>query len=51
MQASLESAFPEARTRHDTFTTLRYPSISSFEAQNIGRNGATLSATIARLAG
>ena len=47
VQASLESAFPEARTRYDTFTTLRYPSISSFEAQNIGRNGATLSATIA----
>ena len=47
VQASLDSTFPEARTRYDTFTTMRYPSISSFEAQNIGRNGATLSATIA----
>ena len=47
MQASLESAFPTARTRYDTFTTPRYPSIASIEAENIGRNGATVSATIA----
>ena len=47
VQASLESTFPTARTRYDTFTTLRYPSIASFEAENISRNGATVSATIA----
>ena len=32
VQASLESTFPTARTRYDTFTTLRYPSIASLEA-------------------
>ena len=47
VQASLESAFPAARTGYDTFTTLRYPSISSIESENIGRNGATVSATVA----
>ena len=47
VQVSLESTFPAARTRYDTFTTLRYPSIASFEAENISRNGATVSATIA----
>ncbi|MCY4577419.1 MAG: fibronectin type III domain-containing protein, partial [Chloroflexi bacterium] len=47
VQASLDGAFPAARTKYDTFTTLRYPSIASLEAQNIGRNGATVSATIA----
>ena len=47
VQASLDGAFPAARTKFDTFTTLRYPSIASLEAENIGRNGATVSATIA----
>ena len=47
VQASLDGAFPAARTKYDTFTTLRYPSIASLEAENIGRNGATVSATIA----
>ena len=46
-QASLENSFPSSRTRHDTFTTLRWPSISTFEVENVGRNGATVSATIA----
>ncbi len=47
VQASLDGTFPAARTKYDTFTTLRYPSIASLEAENIGRNGATVSATIA----
>ena len=47
VQASLENSFPSSRTRHDTFTTLRWPSISTFEVENVGRNGATVSATIA----
>ncbi len=47
VQASLDGSFPAARTKYDTFTTLRYPSISSFMAENIGRNGATLTAAIA----
>ena len=47
VQASLDGTFPAARTKFDTFTTLRYPSIASLEAENIGRNGATVSATIA----
>ena len=47
VQASLDGSFPTVRTKHATFTTLRYPSIDSVEAENIGRNGATISATIA----
>ncbi len=47
VQASLDGTFPAARTKFDTFTTLRYPSIASLEAENIGRNGATVVATIA----
>ena len=47
VQASLENSFPSSRTKHDTFTTLRRPSIASFEVENVGRNGATVSATIA----
>ena len=47
VQASLENSFPSSRTRHDTFTTLRWPSIASFEVENGGRNGATVGATIA----
>ena len=47
VQASLENSFPSSRTKHDTFTTLRWPSIASFEEKNVGRNGATVSATIA----
>ena len=46
VQASLEDSFPAARTKHDRFTTLRHPGIDSFEVGNIGRNGATVSATI-----
>ena len=46
-QASLENSFPSSRTKHDTFTTLRWPSIASFEMENGGRNGATVNATIA----
>ena len=47
VQASLDDSFPATRTKSATFTTLRWPSIASFEAENIGRNGATVSATIA----
>ena len=47
VQASLENSFPSSRTKHDTFTTLRWPSIASFEVENVGRNGATVNATIA----
>ena len=47
VQASLDSSFPTTRTKSATFTTLRWPSIASFEVENIGRNGATVSATIA----
>ncbi len=47
VQASLDGTFPTARTRYDTFTTLRYPSIASLEAEDIGENGATVTATIA----
>ena len=47
VQASLDDSFPSSRTKLATFTTLRWPSIASFEAENIGRNGATVSATIA----
>ena len=46
VQASLDSSFPTTRTKSATFTTLRWPSIASFEAENIGRNGAAVSATI-----
>ena len=47
VQASLDESFPATRTKSATFTTLRGPSIASFEAENIGRNGATVSAMIA----
>ena len=47
VQASLENSFPSSRTKHDTFTTLRWPSIASFEEESVGRNGATVNATIA----
>ena len=47
VQASLENSFPSSRTKHDTFTALRWPSIASFEVENVGRNGATVNATIA----
>ena len=47
VQASLDSSFPMTHTKYTTFTTLRYPSIASFEAENVGRNGATVVATIA----
>ena len=47
VQASLKNSFPSSRTKHDTFTTLRWPSIASFEVENVGRNGATVNATIA----
>ena len=47
VQASLDDSFPATRTKSATFTTLRGPSIASFEAENIGRNGATVSAMIA----
>ena len=47
VQASLDNSFPATRTKLATFTTLRWPSIASFEVENVGRNGATVSATIA----
>ena len=47
VQASLDDSFPATRTKSATFTTLRWPSIASFEEKNIGRNGATVNATIA----
>ena len=47
VQASLDDSFPSSRTKLATFTTLRWPSIYSFEVENIGRNGATVSATVA----
>ena len=47
VQASLDDSFPATRTKSATFTTLRWPSISSFEEENVGRNGATVIATIA----
>ena len=47
VQASLDDSFPSSRTKLATFTTLRWPSIASFEVENVGRNGATVSATIA----
>ena len=47
VQASLDDSFPATRTKSATFTTLRWPSIASFEVENVGRNGATVNATIA----
>ena len=47
VQASLDDSFPATRTKSAIFTTLRGPSIASFEAENIGRNGATVRAMIA----
>ena len=47
VRASLDDSFPSSRTKLATFTTLRWPSIAYFEEENVGRNGATVSATIA----
>ena len=47
VRASLDDSFPSSRTKLATFTTLRWPSIASFEEESVGRNGATVSATIA----
>ena len=47
VQASLDDSFPSSRTKSATFKTLRWPSIASFEVESVGRNGATVSATIA----
>ena len=47
VQASLDDSFPSSRTKLATFTTLRWPSIASFEEENVGRNGATVIAMIA----
>ena len=47
VQASLDDAFPTLRTKYTVFTTLRYPSVASVQAKNVGRNGATIRATIA----
>ena len=47
VQASLDDSFPSSRTKSATFKTLRWPSIASFEVENVGRNGATVNATIA----
>ena len=47
VQASLNSSFPDERTAHTTFRTLRTPSIESIEVVDIGRNGATVKAVVA----
>ena len=47
VQASLDDSFPATRTKHTVFTTLRYPSIASVEARNVGRQGAAIRVTIA----
>ena len=47
VQASLDSSFPDERTAHTSFTTLRTPSVESVEVVHIGRNGATVRAVIA----
>ena len=47
VQASLDDSFPSSRTKSATFKTLRWPSIASFEEESVGRNGATVIATIA----
>ena len=47
VQASLDDSFPTNRTKYTIFTTLRYPSIASVEARNVGRNAAAIRATIA----
>ena len=47
VQASLDSSFPDKRTAYTSFRTLRTPSISKFEAADIGRNGATVKAAVA----
>ena len=47
VQASLDSSFPDERTVHTSFTTLRTPSVESVEVVHIGRNGATVRAVIA----
>ena len=51
VQASLDSSFPNERTAHTSFRTLRTPSIESVEAVDIGRNGATVNAVVADSAG
>ena len=47
VQASLDGSFPDERTAHTSFRTLRYPSVESVEAVDIGRNGATVKASVA----
>ena len=47
VHASLDSSFPDEETAHTSFRTLRRPSVESVEAVDIGRNGATVKATIA----
>ena len=51
VQASLDTSFPDERTAHTSFRTLRAPSIESVEAVDIGRNGATVNAVVADSAG
>ena len=51
VQASLDNSFPDGRTAYTSFRTLRTPSIESVEAVDIGRNGATVKATVADSAG
>ena len=46
VHASLESSFPADRTKSESFATLHWPSMSSFSVEDIGRNGATVRATI-----
>ena len=47
VQASLDSSFPDERTAHTTFRTLRYPSISKLEVKDETRNSANAVITIA----
>ena len=47
VQASLDSSFPDGRTAHTSFRTLRRPSVESVDAVDIGRNGATVNAAVA----
>ena len=47
VQASLDSSFPDERTAHTIFRTLRTPSIESIEVVDIGRNGATVKVVVA----
>ena len=47
VQASLDSSFPDERTAHTSFRTLRYPSISKLEVKDETRNSASAVITIA----